>query len=112
MVSQNKNQTGKPYAVTVMFEVSPASYLEFVELVKVNAHNSVELEPNCFIFDVLTPATSGALSKVFLYEVYKDRSAFDYHCASPHFQSFDVATKPMVLQKTVLDYVVDEFRKA
>ena len=111
-MSQNKNQTGKPYAVTVMFEVNPTSYVEFVELVKINASNSVELEPDCFIFDVLTPAASQASSKVFLYEVYKDRLAFDYHCASPHFQSFDLATKPMVLQKTVLDYVVDEFRKA
>ena len=110
-MTSKKNLTVKPYAVTVVFEVDPISYPEFMELVKDNARNSVTLEPGCFLFDVLTP-TAAAPSNVFLYEIYKDRAAFDYHCTSPHFLSFDLATKHMVLQKTVLDYVVDEFRKA
>ena len=80
-------------------------------VVKDNARNSVNQEPGCFLFDVLTP-TAAVPSTVFLYEIYKDRAAFEYHCASPHFLSFDLATKHMVLQKTVLAYVVDEFRKA
>lgn len=110
-MSQKKNLPGTLYGVTVMFEVDPVSYLEFIELVKDNARNSVNLEPGCFLFDVLTP-TAAVPSTVFLYEIYKDRAAFEYHCASPHFLSFDLATKHMVLQKTVQAYVVDEFRKA
>lgn len=111
-MSRKRTQTSNPYAITVLFEVVPASHREFLNLVKDNAKKSVSLEPECYRFDVLMPIAQGAGAQVFLYEVYRDRAAFDAHLASAHFQSFDQATKHMVMQKTVLDYVVDVNRKA
>ena len=39
--------------------------------------------------------------RVFLYEIYDDRAAFDAHLASPHFRAFDAEVGPWVQDKQV-----------
>ena len=41
---------------------------------------------------------------VFLYEVYRDRAAFDLHLASDHFRQFDQRSRDLVIRKTVVAY--------
>ena len=105
-------QTSMGYAITVLFEIKPPYFTLFLELANENAKKSVELEPECYQFDVLMSAASRENGTVFLYEIYKDRAAFEDHLASVHFQRFDAATKDMVSQKTVLDYFVHKNIKA
>ncbi|MFA6032365.1 MAG: antibiotic biosynthesis monooxygenase family protein [Myxococcota bacterium] len=99
------------FAITVAFELVEGAFPEFHRLVAENAALSVEREPDCLRFDVLTPADASGSSHVFLYEIYKDRAAFDLHLASDHFHQFDQLSRGLVVNKTVLAYSVHENAK-
>jgi (4S)-4-hydroxy-5-phosphonooxypentane-2,3-dione isomerase len=87
------------FTITVEFAVEPGSAAAFLEHMLANAQASLENEPGCLRFDVLQP--EGAGDRVFLYEIYRDRAAFDAHATSPHYLAFAEATQSMVRQKTV-----------
>ena len=95
------------FAITVAFELVEGAFPEFHRLVTENAALSVELEPDCLRFDVLTPADPAAFPRMFfLYEIYRDRAAFDLHLASDHFRQFDQRSRDLVISKTVVAYAV------
>ena len=100
------------FAITVVFEIVECGFPEFHRLVAENAAQSVQLEPDCLRFDVLTPADATQPTQVFLYEVYRDRAAFDLHLASDHFRQFDQLSRDLVLSKIVASYAVEENDKA
>jgi autoinducer 2-degrading protein len=100
------------FAITVVFELVEGAFLEFHRLVAENAALSVELEPDCLRFDVLTPADAAFPTHVLLYEIYRDRAAFDLHLASDHFLQFDQRSRDLVVSKTVATYAVEENAKA
>jgi (4S)-4-hydroxy-5-phosphonooxypentane-2,3-dione isomerase len=100
------------FAIMVDFELVEGGFPEFHRLVAENAALSVELEPDCLRFDVLTPADAAAPTHVFLYEIYRDRAAFDLHLASDHFRHFDQRSRDLVLNKIVATYSVEENAKA
>ena len=87
------------YVITVDFEIDPARLEEFLPLMKANAASSVRDEPGCHLFEVCQDPE--AQHRIFLYELYDDRAAFEAHLASPHFKSFDAATSDMLVAKTV-----------
>ncbi|MER9235278.1 antibiotic biosynthesis monooxygenase [Mesorhizobium sp. M0622] len=99
------------FAITVAFELVEGAFPEFHRLVSENAALSVELEPDCFRFDVLTREHAAETTCVFLYEIYKDRAAFDLHLASEHFRQFDQRSRDLVISKTVIAYAVQENAK-
>ncbi|CCV08559.1 conserved hypothetical protein [Mesorhizobium metallidurans STM 2683] len=110
--SRGKERLGAAaFAITVAFELLEGAFPEFHRLVTENAALSVELEPDCLRFDVLTPADSAVSSHVFLYEIYRDRAAFDLHLASDHFRQFDQRSRDLVISKTVIAYRVEENAK-
>jgi (4S)-4-hydroxy-5-phosphonooxypentane-2,3-dione isomerase len=87
------------YVVVVDFKIEPESLAEFMPLMLENARASRETEPGCRQFDVcVDPADK---SRIFLYELYDDRAAFDAHLATAHFKRFDAAVAPMVAAKAV-----------
>ena len=91
------------YVVTVAFEIRPEAAAAFLPLMLENARTSLAEEPGCLRFDVCGDETAEGASpaRIFLYEIYQDRGAFDAHLASAHFQRFDQATGPMVTSKHV-----------
>ena len=99
------------FAVTVAFELIEGCLEEFRRLVTENAALSVALEPGCLRFDVLAPLDGDRGHQVFLYEIYRDRAAFDRHLESGHYQRFDRATRDLVSRKTVCNYAVAENAK-
>jgi quinol monooxygenase YgiN len=99
------------FAITVAFELVDGGFPEFHRLVAENAALSVKLEPDCLRFDVLTPADAAQPTHVFLYEIYRDRAAFDLHLASDHFRQFDRRSRDLVVSKTVAAYAVEENAK-
>ena len=99
------------FAITVAFELLEGAFPEFHRLVAENAALSVKLEPDCLRFDVLTPTDAAGSTHVFLYEIYKDRAAFDLHLASDHFRHFDQRSRDLVISKTVVAYTVQENAK-
>ncbi len=84
------------YAVTVTFDIRAMRMEEFLVLMIANARTSRENEPGCQQFDVCRSD-----SRVFLYELYDDRAAFDAHLASAHFKAFDAAVADMIEDKKV-----------
>ena len=87
------------YVIAVDFEIDPASLDEFLPLMNANAAASVRDEPGCHLFEVCQDPD--AAHRIFLYELYDDRAAFEAHLASAHFKSFDAASSNMIVTKTV-----------
>lgn len=90
------------YIVTVEFTIKPERLDAFLPLMVENAKASREKEPGCRQFDVCTDPA--APNRVFLYEVYADRAAFDIHLASSHFKAFDSAVAQWIEAKVVRIY--------
>ena len=109
--SGRSKERAAAFAITVAFELLEGSFPEFHRLVAENAALSVKLEPDCLRFDVLTPTDVAGSKHVFLYEIYRDRAAFDLHLASEHFRQFDQRSRELVISKTVLAYAVQENAK-
>ena len=87
------------YVVIVDFRIKPERLEEFMPLMLENARLSRDTEPGCRQFDVcVDPADR---TRVFLYELYDDRAAFDAHLAAAHFKRFDAAVAPMLAAKAV-----------
>ncbi|HEV2124920.1 MAG TPA: putative quinol monooxygenase, partial [Chloroflexota bacterium] len=55
----------------------------FLESMLDNARHSVEDEPGCFRFDVIQDESDP--NTLILYEIYRDKAAFDDHLTTPHF---------------------------
>ena len=86
------------YVVTVLFEPKPERVEAFRAAMLANAKVSRETEPGCRQFDVCVEAGAG---RVFLYELYDDRAAFEAHLASAHFKAFDAQVRDWVAGKDV-----------
>lgn len=95
-----EDRTVMSYCVLVEFDLKPGAEEAFLPLMRAQAANSLKLEPGCRVFDVWT--ASDQPGKVLLYEVYADKSAFDLHLASDHFQRFDGSVTVLVNTKRVL----------
>lgn len=91
------------FTILVRFRIADGHMATFMPLMIENAEASQREEPGCERFDVLQPADERDC--ILLYEIYRDRAAFDEHCASAHFKHFDAATKTLIVEKqvTVLD---------
>jgi quinol monooxygenase YgiN len=90
------------YVITVEFQVRADKRDAFHAEMVTNARASREREPGCLQFDVC--ADPAQPERIFLYEVYADRAAFDAHLATAHFKAFDARVAPWLAGKTVRSY--------
>jgi quinol monooxygenase YgiN len=58
-------------------------------------------EPDTLVF--IVHAVPSAPMQRILYEVYRDRSAYEWHVKQPHVQQFDVDRRPYVLATNVIE---------
>ena len=86
------------FVVTVTFVIKNEYLDDFMAAMKMQAHNSLTREEGCLQFDVCRDENTPA--RIFLYEVYTDRAAFDAHLLSPHFLDFDRTVAPWTAAKT------------
>ena len=86
------------YLVAVTFEIAADKAAAFAERVARQAADSLT-EQGCHRFDVW--CAPGNPARVFLFEIYADRAAFDVHLASAHFKAFDAEVGPWVTDKKV-----------
>lgn len=94
------------FVVLVRFGLQPGARAEFEALVKRNAVASVRDEPGCRRFDVLTPRNDA--DEVVLYEIYKDRDAFEDHRRMPHYLAFKEASASLVKSLDVDEFDLSE----
>jgi quinol monooxygenase YgiN len=93
------------HVVTVTFRLHPGATAAFLPLMRANADTSLGEEPGCHRFDVCTDPDDPL--RVFLYELYRDRAAFDAHLTSTHFRDFSTATAHLIADKSVQCYELD-----
>lgn len=86
--------------ITVDFKLKPGAMARFRPMIDANARASVKNEPGCRRFDVVEP--EGESDRIFLYEIYDDAAAFEAHCRSEHFLSFDTESAPLVVEKIIM----------
>ena len=70
------------YVMFVEVHVTPGSREKFLEVAQENARLSVEAEPGCLRFDVLSDPTDPNL--FYYYEVFRDAEAYAAHGKRPH----------------------------
>ena len=90
------------FLITVDFDLLPGALDPFIALIKENARKSLAEEPGCHRFDVLVQR--GVPDHILLYEIYKNRAAFEVHLKSRHFAEFNSASAPYVNDKKVMEY--------
>jgi quinol monooxygenase YgiN len=82
------------YALFVKVNLKPESVDAYLDaVVAFDAKGSVGNEPGCLRFDVLRDEADP--SKVYLYEVYADKVAFEAHSKTPHIAKFREAIQGM-----------------
>ena len=85
------------FVITVDFEIKSEYVNEFRSRVLQQAKDSLDNEEKCLKFDVCFDETNK--NKVFLYEIYYNKDAFDYHLRSDHYFNFDNDVKNWVTKK-------------
>ena len=86
------------YVITVTFTIKSTHLSEFMTAMLENARASIE-EEGCHQFDVCTDPENPNV--IFLYELYTNKSTFDAHLASAHFNEFNDKTANWVDAKEV-----------
>ncbi|WP_164101847.1 putative quinol monooxygenase [Candidatus Laterigemmans baculatus] len=92
------------FAVAVTFEIHPEHVEAFRARILKQAHDSVEKEPGCCQFDVLTDEADP--TSFFLYETYLDAEAFEAHQKTPHFADYNRTVADWVKSKHLRRLVV------
>lgn len=71
------------HVLVVTIDIKPGFREHFVGAMLDDARGSVSAEPGCVRFDVIQDEKEP--NRIYLYEVYRDRAAFDHHLTTPHF---------------------------
>ena len=92
------------FALFVTVKIKPGHRDDFIEATRLDALGSVHNEPGCLRFDVYqtrklvytdhaptTPVDDSSL--LWLYEVYANQEAFQYHTTTPHFKKWAETVK-------------------
>ena len=70
---------------------------DFIREIKLDAVGSVNEEQGCLRFDVFQDIKTP--NHIFLYEVYSNLSAFEYHVTTPHFKKWSDAAGEMFVSE-------------
>ncbi len=84
------------YALVATIHIKPEHREEYIKALLDDARGSVKNEDNCLLFNVIQDETDP--NCLYLYEVYRDVKAFEYHTQTPHFIYFFNITKDWVTQ--------------
>lgn len=87
------------FVIIVDIRLKAGTRSEFRRLIDANSRSSMQLESGCRRFDVVEPIDEA--DRVLLYEIYDDEAAFEAHCRSPHFLSFNAESAALVNEKVV-----------
>lgn len=80
------------YVVIAPIQIKEGGKEEVLEALLPNARSAVESEPGCLRFDVIQDA--GDPNLVWVYEIYVDEDAFNYHTQTEHYKKAIAALGP------------------
>ncbi len=81
------------FSIFVTINIKPGRAAEFSRASLGDAEGSVRDEPGCFRFDILADLTNA--NRFYLFEVYRDRAAFEDHLKAPHFMKWRAEVQAM-----------------
>ena len=84
------------HVLQVQLVVKPENVESFMSKLMVNA-KAARGEPGCKAFDVLVDPNDK--TKVMLYEIYNDESAFEAHQQTPHFKKYLAEAVPLLASR-------------
>ncbi len=84
-------------ALVVELGMVPGQRDAFLERARRHAETCLEEEAGCLRFDLLVPEDAG--DQVFLYEIYVDQAAVDFHLATPRMARYLADTGPMIASR-------------
>ncbi len=88
------------HVVVVTIDIKLDARERFVAATLENARNSVAHEPGCYQFDVVQDDQK--TSRIYLYEVYRDKAAFESHMQMPHYFAWRDAVTELFASPPVL----------
>jgi autoinducer 2-degrading protein len=95
-----EEKEGVMHIVMVTIDIKSEFMDRFITAMLENATSSVTVEPGCFRFDVVRDEQNR--NRVYLYEVYKDKAAFDVHVKMPHYHAWRDTVKDWFAAPPVL----------
>ena len=84
------------FVLSVELRIKPENVESFIAKALENAAHSRK-EPGCRQFDVLVDPKDK--TKVMLYEIYNDESAFEAHQQTPHFKKYLAEAVPLLASR-------------
>ena len=84
-------------ALVVELGMVPGRRDAFLERARRHAKTCLEEEAGCLHFDLLVPEEAG--DQVFLYEIYVDQAAVDFHLSTPRMARYLEDTGPMIASR-------------
>ncbi|MBO0691786.1 MAG: antibiotic biosynthesis monooxygenase [Acidimicrobiaceae bacterium] len=84
-------------AIFVTVKIKPELRDRFLEVIEHDATASVRDEPGCLRFEVLQDASDP--DTYYFFEVYADEAAINAHRETPHFATWDEASKELLQQR-------------
>jgi quinol monooxygenase YgiN len=84
------------FVLAVQIRIKPENVEVFMKRLNENA-SAARKEPGCRQFDVLVDPNDK--TKVMLYEVYNDDSAFEAHQQTPHFKKYLAEAVPLLASR-------------
>lgn len=101
------------FVILAEFDLRSGTTTTFLRHADDNAAASVRDEPGCRRFDVLVPMDDpqDGTPRIVLYEIYDSPECFDAHLNTPHYRTFEGATKDLVSGRSVRRLRLDEHAK-
>ena len=79
------------YVIVAPIQIKEGHAKDFIEAILLDAQGSVQNEPGCLRFDVIQDEADP--NRIYRYEVYKDKEAFEYHLTTPHIKKWQETVK-------------------
>ena len=98
-------------AIVVEYEVVPGGKSELISITHAHARRTKEEEPGCIRFDILHPLDETgkkSADRLMLFELYRDKEAFEKHRASPNLPRYFADTQSLIKSRRAVFADVDE----
>ena len=86
--------TRRPVVRLAELEIDPAQFDRYLVFLREEIETSIRVEPGVLTLYAVRLKTDS--TRVRLFEMYADSTAYDAHIASPHFRKYKVGTEAMV----------------
>jgi len=92
-----------PYVRIAELEVDPAQLESFKAAIVAVGEASVRVEPGCLVLHAV--AEKANPSRVRVFEVYRDKDAYQAHLTTGHFKKFRAVTADIVKSRRLIDMI-------